>query len=317
MQMQTQLQLQEIQRPHQQAQLQQNQIESSHISIISQLHNGSNGVTSNGNYSPVLDGPSSRNNSFTSTNGHNGTISEVLTEDISEKELIDLITCKLCKGYIIDAATLDLCMHTFCRPCAVKYIREQPRCPECNLEIKDKRFLNRLKVDTTMQSIVYKLVPGLYEKEMARRRKFYAARPTITPRYKSEMFGDVPPSKTIKPDDMLNISLTWLKDTQDDDPIKTYLLCRADTTMLVIKKLLVGKFGLDRPIKIYYGASEISLDLTALMDVAVAYNWSPENKLLNLIFKEQSLAKETNDALNGTHSSKTNSSPPTSLDHDP
>lgn len=208
-----------------------------------------------------------------------------------KKELIDLVTCKLCKGYLIDAATLDLCMHSFCRPCAVKYIREKPRCPECNLEIKDKRSLNRLKLDFTLQNIVYKLVPGLYEKEMARRRKFYATRPSTTARYKSEMFGDIPPSKTIKPDDMLNVSITWSRDSPEEQ-IKTYLHCRADSTMLVLRKLIVGKFGLERPIKIYYGNSEIFFDLTTLMDVAATYNWAPENKVMNLCFKEEEEEEE-------------------------
>lgn len=178
-------------------------------------------------------------------------------------------------------------MHSFCRPCAVKFIREKLRCPECNLEIKDKRFLNRLKTDVTLQNIVYKLVPGLYEKEMARRRKFYAARPTQPPRYKSEMFGDIPPSKTIKPDDMLNISIAWAKNGIDDEVIRTYLLCRADSTILVLKKLIVRKFGLEGPIKIYYASSEIFFDLTTLMDVAATFNWSPENKVMSLSFREQ------------------------------
>lgn len=158
-------------------------------------------------------------------------------------------------------------------------------CPECHIEIKDKRFLNRLKSDVTIQNIVYKLVPGLYEKEMARRRKFYAARPTPTPRHKNEMFGDIPESKTIRPDHLLDVSLTWVKDFLDE-PIKTFIRCRADSTILVIRKLIVGKFGLERPIKIYYGNSEIFFDLTTLMDVAATFNWLPVNKILNLSFKE-------------------------------
>jgi len=195
-------------------------------------------------------------------------------------------------------------MHSFCRPCAVKFIREKPRCPECNLEIKDKRFLNRLKTDVTVQNIVYKLVPGLYEKEMARRRKFYAARPSPTPRYKSEMFGDIPPSKTIKPDDMLNVCLAWIRDPLDE-PIKTYLHCRADSTLLVLRKLIVGKFGLEGSIKIYYGNSEIFFDLTTLMDVAATFNWAPENKIINLSFKEEREKKN-----------HINSLPLTNSDHD-
>ena len=132
-----------------------------------------------------------------------------------ERGLVDLLTCKLCKGYLIDATTLDLCMHSFCRPCAIKFIRDKPKCPECNLEIKDKRFLNRLKTDTTLQNIVYKLVPGLYEREMEKRRQFYNARPSPTPRYRSEMFGDIPPAKIIKPDQCYSVFM-WV------DTVATY-----------------------------------------------------------------------------------------------
>lgn len=174
-------------------------------------------------------------------------------------------------------------------------MKDRPCCPECNLEIKDKRFLNRLKTDVTLQNIVYKLVPGLYEREMARRRKFYAQRPSPTTRYKSEMFGDIPPSKMIRPDDMLNVGIIWLKDCLDE-PIKTYLHCRADSTILVLKKLLTAKFGLDRPIKIYYGNSEIIFDwLTTLTDVAATFNWAPANKILDLSFKEVEEETENKD----------------------
>lgn len=204
-----------------------------------------------------------------------------------ERKLIDFITCKLCKGYLVDATTLDLCMHTFCRPCVIKFIKEKPRCPECNLAIKDKRYLHRLKTDVTLQNLVYKLTPGLYEKEMARRRKFYEVRPVQPPRYKSEMFGDIPPSKTIKDDDMLNVCIAWNRNCPEEEPIKTYLHLRADSTILVLRKLIIAKFGLDKPIKIYYGNSEISFDLTTLMDVASTFNWAPDSKILNLNFNDE------------------------------
>ena len=194
---------------------------------------------------------------------------------------------------MIDAATLDICMHSFCRPCAVQFIKAYGKCPECNKEIKEKKSLNRLKSDVTLQNIVYKLIPGLYDREMKRRQEFYANLSPQTLRYKSEMFGDIPPSKTIKPDDMLNISITWIREpSSDDEPIRTYLLCRADSTMLVLKKLIISKFGLKMPIKLYYGNSEIFFDLTTLMDVAATFNWSPQSKVLNLSFKEQQENKE-------------------------
>lgn len=147
-----------------------------------------------------------------------------------------------------------------------------------------------------MQNIVYKLVPGLYEKEMARRRKFYQARPSPTTRYPSEMFGDIPPSKTIKPDDMLNVCLIFITEANPclDEPLKLHLHCRADSTMLLLKKLILAKFGLERPVKIYHGNSEIFFDLTTLMDVAATFNWKPEEtkKILNLNIKEGEEKKE-------------------------
>lgn len=226
-------------------------------------------------------------NLMITSNGHNNTIQNGIQNGLHpppKKELIDLLTCKLCRGYLIDATTLDLCMHTFCKPCVVKHLKDHLSCPECHMEIKDKRYLNRLKPDTTIQNIVYKLVPGLYEKEMARRRRFYSDRPSSTPRYKSEMFGDIPPSKTIRPDDMLNVGLTWLN--FHEEIIRTYFYLRADSTMQVLKKLIIGKFGLDMPIKFYYGNSEVFFDLTTLKDIAATYNWDPESKILNLSFKE-------------------------------
>lgn len=220
----------------------------------------------------------------------------------SIQDFVQLITCKLCKGYLIDAVTLDICMHTFCRKCAILHIRgnidqnnrpkleseeaEKPRCPECNIEIREKRFLNRLKSDILTQSLVYKFVPGLYEREMARRREFYAN--DQKKREKHEMFGDIPPSKTIEPDDLLPVTFTLKKDENQVKQVKRYFHCRADSTMLVLKKLVISKFRLKPPIKIYYKHLEIFFDQTTLMDVAALFEWNPkaEDAILSLIFRE-------------------------------
>ncbi|KAG8236127.1 hypothetical protein J437_LFUL001614 [Ladona fulva] len=50
-------------------------------------------------------------------------------------------------------------------------------CPICDVQIhKAKPFLN-IKPDKTLQDIVYKLVPGLFQAEMRRRREFYSQHP--------------------------------------------------------------------------------------------------------------------------------------------
>lgn len=279
---QEQHQLQQRQHQLQQIQL---QVQQRLASQTNGHHNNINNNINNHNHVTI------HNNTITnhtSNNSHN--------QRHPKRELIDLITCKICKGYLIDATTIDLCMHTFCRPCAVDHVKKSLRCPECNIEIKDKRYLNRLKSDVNMQNIVYKLVPGLYEKEMARRRKFYQARPSPTTRYPSEMFGDIPPSKTVKPDDMLNVCLNFVTeaDSNSDEPLKLHLHCRADSTMFLLKKLISAKFGLERPVKIYHGNSEIFFDLTTLVDVATTFNWKPEEtkKILNLNIKEEEEKKE-------------------------
>lgn len=204
-----------------------------------------------------------------------------------DRQLIDFITCKLCKGYLIDAVTLGLkkCLHSFCRPCAVKYVKDKQECPECKEPINDKRILNRLKPDLILQNIVYKLVPGLYQKEMARRREFYAARPTPTPRYKSEMFGDIPPSKLIEPDQMISLCLQCHDGTTE--LFKTYIHCRADFTIYNVKKFLFIKLGINQEydITIHYKNFEIKLDSTTLLDVAATYDWPPDDKIMNLMVK--------------------------------
>ncbi|KAK6186200.1 polycomb group RING finger protein 3 [Patella vulgata] len=82
------------------------------------------------------------------------------------------ITCYLCKGYLIDATTITECLHTFCKSCLVKFLEENTTCPKCHLVIHQSYPLNYISFDRTMQDIVYKLVPNLYEKETKRQIEF-------------------------------------------------------------------------------------------------------------------------------------------------
>ncbi|KAK4524831.1 hypothetical protein GAYE_SCF06G2733A [Galdieria yellowstonensis] len=42
-----------------------------------------------------------------------------------------LFTCCICGGYWREATTICDCLHTFCKPCIYKHIRQQGRCPRC------------------------------------------------------------------------------------------------------------------------------------------------------------------------------------------
>ncbi|NXU77047.1 PCGF1 protein, partial [Oreotrochilus melanogaster] len=81
------------------------------------------------------------------------------------KELNEHIVCCLCAGYFIDATTITECLHTFCKSCIVKYLQTSKYCPMCNTKIHETQPLLNLKLDRVMQDIVYKLVPGLQERE--------------------------------------------------------------------------------------------------------------------------------------------------------
>uniref|UniRef100_A0A1I8G6A5 RING-type domain-containing protein n=1 Tax=Macrostomum lignano TaxID=282301 RepID=A0A1I8G6A5_9PLAT len=95
------------------------------------------------------------------------------------KSLNHLITCKLCKGYLIEAATVTECLHTFCKSCIVKYLETKNTCPDCGILIHHSHPLHYISLDRTLQDVVYKLVPNLLQREREREEnateKFHTA----------------------------------------------------------------------------------------------------------------------------------------------
>ncbi|KFM56645.1 Polycomb group RING finger protein 1, partial [Stegodyphus mimosarum] len=88
------------------------------------------------------------------------------------RDLNPQIVCILCAGYFIDATTITECLHTFCKSCIVKYLQTTKYCPMCNVKVHETQPLLNLKIDRTLQDIVYKVVPGLWDNEMKRRQDF-------------------------------------------------------------------------------------------------------------------------------------------------
>ncbi|CAH1155546.1 unnamed protein product [Phaedon cochleariae] len=94
--------------------------------------------------------------------------SKMLTRDLNS-----IITCRLCEGYLIDATALTECFHVFCRGCILRYFENSKTgCPTCNTVYKKKSQVY-FRADPQTQSLVYKLVPSLYAREMQRREDFY------------------------------------------------------------------------------------------------------------------------------------------------
>ena len=64
-----------------------------------------------------------------------------------------------------------------CKTCIVNHVQagtpQSTKCPTCEVVIHKTRPLGSMRLDKTLQDIVFKLVPGLYEKEVERRRTFH------------------------------------------------------------------------------------------------------------------------------------------------
>jgi len=82
------------------------------------------------------------------------------------------IMCVLCGGYLVDATTIVECLHSFCRSCIVKYLQTSYHCPVCDVEVHKTKPLLHIRPDRTLQDIVFKLVPGLYQAELKLRHDF-------------------------------------------------------------------------------------------------------------------------------------------------
>ncbi|CAH6784451.1 polycomb group RING finger protein 6 [Phodopus roborovskii] len=87
-------------------------------------------------------------------------------------QLTPYISCYICKGYLIDAATITECLHSFCKSCIIKHFEHSNKCPKCNIVVHEAKPHNNLRLDPHLQSIVYKLVAGLEEKEKKQRHEF-------------------------------------------------------------------------------------------------------------------------------------------------
>ncbi|KAL1766389.1 polycomb group RING finger protein 6 [Sigmodon hispidus] len=90
-------------------------------------------------------------------------------------ELTPYISCYICKGYLIDATTITECLHSFCKSCIVKHFENTNTCPKCNIVVREAKPHKNLRSDPQLQSIVYKSVARLQEKEKKRRHEFYQA----------------------------------------------------------------------------------------------------------------------------------------------
>ncbi|XP_020288413.1 polycomb group RING finger protein 3 [Pseudomyrmex gracilis] len=169
---------------------------------------------------------------------------------IKLKTLNSHITCKICRGYLIDATTVTECLHTFCKSCLVKHLEEKHTCPTCQIVIHQSHPLQYISFDRTMQDIVYKLVPDLQENEIRREREFYRARGLPCPKDILPNAGEVEEEKANadahaesdyhRTDEQVNVCLECMNASLKTLKRK-FIRCSAQATITHVKKFIAKK----------------------------------------------------------------------------
>ncbi|KAM5141035.1 polycomb group RING finger protein 5 isoform 1-T2 [Mantella aurantiaca] len=89
------------------------------------------------------------------------------------KEFNPFVTCYICKGYLIKPTTVTECLHTFCKSCIVQHFEESNDCPKCGNQVHETNPIEMLRLDNTLEEIIFKLVPGLREREVQLESEFW------------------------------------------------------------------------------------------------------------------------------------------------
>ncbi|XP_036684139.1 LOW QUALITY PROTEIN: polycomb group RING finger protein 5 [Balaenoptera musculus] len=89
------------------------------------------------------------------------------------KDFNPYITCYICKGYLIKPTTVTECLHTFCKTCIVQHFEDSNDVQGCGNQVHETNPLEMLRLDNTLEEIIFKLVPGLREQELERESEFW------------------------------------------------------------------------------------------------------------------------------------------------
>lgn len=162
------------------------------------------------------------------------------------------IMCMLCGGYLVDATTIVECLHSFCRSCIVKYLQASYHCPVCAVEVHKTKPLLYIRPDRTLQEIVFKLVPGLYQAEQKLRHDFEEnqidERKESKPSDENVVPGDFKDKKEVVMEDPVCVTLEYYRRKRNwlENQIfpTRYLRCPSVVTVDVLKKFLLAKFAI-------------------------------------------------------------------------
>ncbi|KAH8365341.1 hypothetical protein KR084_011216 [Drosophila pseudotakahashii] len=193
-----------------------------------------------------------------------------------------LITCRLCRGYMIDPTTVDICYHTYCRSCILKHLLRTVYCPDCKASGGKEISELNLKSDDTLRSLIYKLVPGLYQRECKELADFEKQHEDLVDEqttHEQEFFTTT---------ELVSLSLeyhpTMLHQCGPGEvPPTIYLQCAAGLRVELLKRFLCSKYNIEAEnkmveVEVTYEDEVLPSNFT-LMDVGYCYNWSRQSPM--------------------------------------
>ncbi|XP_077586079.1 polycomb group RING finger protein 5-B isoform X2 [Stigmatopora nigra] len=167
------------------------------------------------------------------------------------------ITCYLCGGYLIKPTAVTECLHTFCKSCIVQHFEESNDCPKCGIQVHETNPLEMLRLDNTLEEIIFKLVPGLREQEEGRELDFFRE----NRRHRDPPAGDAARAAGLpvgeggagadrdhhRSDPQIAVCLDCLREAGEADVtdlMKKFIRCSSRVTVGTIKKFLSLKLKL-------------------------------------------------------------------------
>nr|KAG5694232.1 hypothetical protein BaRGS_035336 [Batillaria attramentaria] len=183
-------------------------------------------------------------------------------------------------------------MSVVCRTCIVRYLESSKFCPICDVQVHKTRPLLNIRADKTLQDLVYKLVPGLFEEEMRRRREFLLQHPEVKVKHLSLEERGLAQLMTAHTLPEENISLVLelapnghpalcdkrkRKSARNKAADRRYLLCPADVSIGHLKKFIRLKFNLPDNYQIdmfHLKSQEAITDDFTLLDITFVFSWN-------------------------------------------
>lgn len=186
---------------------------------------------------------------------------------IKRSVLNDHFQCGICEGYLIDATTISECLHSFCKSCIIHFIKTiDHKCPTCNNSLDDLKSC--IQFDSSLQRLIYRLVPDLLKKELERREVF-AQKENYVEHLKKNSIVNIKLFNT-QNDEYFNMinKLNSKENLEESSPRRAinminalnnnrkkevkikYIQCVAQTPMRILIKLLRNKYSIPYNFKV-------------------------------------------------------------------